>query len=233
MLSFWAIVGWEVIGNYSKEVDEPKRTIPKAVKISAVAISLIYLLVVCAIQFTSLKHPNAITALTYLLFGTLSEGVIGILAMLLCLSTVLLFVGGVSRLICGLSSEYQGVKQTSLKWLTYCSYTVFMHINALVIGLVYLNVFTIEDLVALADGFFIANAAIELFAEYTLATTQLIRCVSINICRDSLYCALDCACHHCSFCIERVAIKFINAFTLLSSFKNSLVNFFLLYCSKL
>lgn len=179
LLSFWAIVGWEVIGNYSKEVDEPKRTIPKAVKISAVAISLIYLLVVCAIQFTSLKHPNAITALIYPLFGTLSEGVIGLLAMLLCLSTVLLFVGGVSRLICGLTSEQKGVRGLLNKRLQNGSpvvATLFLcTINAMVIGLVYLNVFTIEDLVALADGFFIANAAIALFAAYTLATTQMIR----------------------------------------------------------
>jgi len=99
LLAFWAIVGWEVVGNYSKEVHDPKRTIPKAVKISAVIISLIYLLVVCAIQCASLDRTNTITALIYPLFGTTSAFVMGILAMLLCLSTVLLFVGGVSRLI--------------------------------------------------------------------------------------------------------------------------------------
>lgn len=179
LLSFWAIVGWEVVGNYSNEVDDPKRTIPKAVKISAVVISVIYLLVVCAIQFASLEHTNAITALIYPLFGTFSAFVMGILAMLLCLSTVLLFVGGVSRLISGLTSEYKGVLGLLNRRLENgapVGATVFLcSINAVVLGLVYLKVFTTEDLVALADGFFIANATIALLAAYKLATSKTIR----------------------------------------------------------
>lgn len=179
LLAFWAIVGWEVVGNYSKEVNDPARTIPKAVKISAVVISVIYLLVVCAIQFASLEHTNAITALISPLFGTYSLFVMGILAMLLCLSTVLLFVGGVSRLISGLTSEYQGMLgllNRRLKNGAPVGATVFLcAINALVLGLVYMKVFTTEDLVALADGFFIANATIALLAAYKLATSQIIR----------------------------------------------------------
>ena len=179
LLSFWAIVGWEVVGNYSKEVYEPAKTIPKAVKISAIAISIIYLLVVSAIQFASLEPNSAIMALIYPLFGTSSVFVMGILAMLLCLSTVLLFVGGVSRLICGLTSEYtdiRGVLNKRLKNGAPVGATLFLSmINATVIGLVSCNVFTIEDLVALADGFFIANATIALLAAYKLATTKTIR----------------------------------------------------------
>lgn len=179
LLAFWAIVGWEVVGNYSKEVNDPERTIPKAVKISAVVISVIYLLVVCAIQFASLEHTNAITALIYPLFGTSSAFVMGILAMLLCLSTVLLFVGGVSRLISGLTSEYKGVLGLLNRRLENgapVGATVFLcAINAIVLGLVYMKVFTTEDLVALADGFFIANATIALLAAYKLATSKTIR----------------------------------------------------------
>lgn len=179
LLSFWAIVGWEVVGNYSQEVKNPDKTIPKAVKISAAIISVIYLLVVCAIQFASLEHTNAITALIYPLFGSSSEWVMGILAMLLCLSTVLLFVGGISRLICGLTSKYIGLRGLLNRRLQNGSpvgATLFLcTINAIVLGLVYSNVFTTEDLVALADGFFIANATIALLAAYKLATTRTIR----------------------------------------------------------
>lgn len=179
LLAFWAIVGWEVVGNYSKEVNDPERTIPKAVKISAVVISVIYLLVVCAIQFASLAHTNAITALIYPLFGRSSAFVMGILAMLLCLSTVLLFVGGVSRLISGLTSEHKGVLGLLNRRLENgapVGATVFLcTINAIVLGLVYAKVFTTEDLVALADGFFIANATIALLAAYKLATNKTIR----------------------------------------------------------
>lgn len=179
LLAFWAIVGWEVVGNYSKEVRNPEQTIPKAVKISAVVISIIYLLVICAIQFASLKHTNAITALIYPLFGTSSEFVIGILAMLLCLSTVLLFVGGVARLISGLTSQNKGIiglLSTRLQNGSPINATLFLcTINAVVLGLVAMNIFTLKDLVALADGFFIANATIALLAAYKLATTKTIR----------------------------------------------------------
>ncbi len=179
LLAFWAIVGWEVVGNYSKEVKNPEQTIPKAVNISAVIISIIYLLVVSAIQFASLNHTNTITALIYPLFGVSSEFIIGILAMLLCLSTVLLFVGGVSRLISGLTSEHKGVLGLLNRRLENgapVGAIVFLcAINTIVLGLVYVKVFTTEDLVALADGFFIANATIALLAAYKLATTQIIR----------------------------------------------------------
>jgi len=179
LLAFWAIVGWEVVGNYSKEVKEPEHMIPKAVKISAVIISAIYLLVVCAIQFASLDHANAITALIYPLFGTSSDLVIGILAMLLCLSTVLLFLGGVSRLISGLTAQSKGVLallNRRLKNDVPIGATLFLcSINAIVLGLVDLKIFTTEDLVALADGFFISNATIALLAAYKLATTKILR----------------------------------------------------------
>ncbi len=179
LLAFWAIVGWEVVGNYSNEVHDPKRTIPKAVKISAVIISVIYLLVVCAIQWASLDRTNTITALLYPLFGTASAYVIGVLAMLLCLSTVLLFVGGVSRLICGLTAETTGILgllNRRLKNGAPLGATVFLcSINATVLCLVTLNIFTTQDLVALADGFFIANATIALLAAFKLATTKTIR----------------------------------------------------------
>ena len=179
LLSFWAIVGWEVVGNYSNEVKNPTHTIPKAVKISAVIMTLIYLLVVSAIQLASLEPSTAITVLISPLFGTSSALIMGFLAMLLCLSTVLLFVGGVSRLICGLTSELIGVRGLLNKRLKNGSpvgATLFLcTINASVLGLVYLKIFTTEDLVALADGFFIANATIALLAAYKLATTKIIR----------------------------------------------------------
>lgn len=179
LLSFWAIVGWEVIGNYSKEVKNPQKIIPRAVKISAVIISIIYLLVVSAIQFASLDHPNSITALIYPLFGNLSDFVMGILALLLCMSTVLLFVGGVSRLISGLTSHHEGLLGFLNKRLEngapIGAILFLCTINATVLGLVHLEVFSTQDLVALADGFFIANATIALLAAYKLATNKTIR----------------------------------------------------------
>ena len=185
LLAFWSIVGWEVVGNYSKEVRHPERMIPKAVKISAVIISVIYLLVISAIQFAHLPHTNAITALIYPLFKDSSALVMGILAVLLCLSTVLLFVGGVSRLISGLATSKEGIVGLLNKRLSNdapVGATVFLcTVNGIVLGLVHIGVFSTQDLVALADGFFIANATIALLAAYKLATNNLIRYTALAL----------------------------------------------------
>ena len=99
--------------------------------------------------------------------------------MLLCLSTVLLFLGGVSRLISGLTAQSKGVLallNRRLKNDVPIGATLFLcSINAIVLGLVDLKIFTTEDLVALADGFFISNATIALLAAYKLATTKILR----------------------------------------------------------
>lgn len=185
LLAFWSIVGWEVVGNYSKEVQDPATMIPRAVKISAVVISMIYLLVISAIQFTHLQDENAITALIYPLFGKSSALVMGILALMLCISTVLLFVGGVARLIAGISSGQNNLLNLLNKRLhngAPLGAVLFLcSVNIFVLFLVHFEIFTIEDLVALADGFFIANATIALMAAYKLASNKTIRYTALTL----------------------------------------------------
>ncbi|MEL7656600.1 MAG: amino acid permease, partial [Bacillota bacterium] len=50
LLLFWAIIGWEVIGNYVEEVEKPELTIMRAMKISVGAIIIVYLLSAFAMQ---------------------------------------------------------------------------------------------------------------------------------------------------------------------------------------
>lgn len=50
LLAFWAIVGWEVIGNYSNEVEKTK-TLTNAVVFSAIIVSVVYVLISLAIVF--------------------------------------------------------------------------------------------------------------------------------------------------------------------------------------
>lgn len=179
LFAFWSIVGWEVVGNYSREVVQPEIVIPRAVKISAVVISVIYLMVICAIQFTDLKGENAITTLISPIFGEKSALVMAVLALMLCISTILLFVGGVARLIAGISSGQKYPLNLLSKRLQNgapLGAVLFLcAANGIVLFLVHLKIFTTEDLVALADGFFIANAAIALLAAYKLATRKSIR----------------------------------------------------------
>lgn len=171
LLLFWTIVGWEVVGNYSGEVRNPKRTIMRAVGFSAVVIALVSLTVAAAVQFARAELAGAgrlqVTAIITPLFGGWSHPVMAALTLSLCITTYLLFVGGVARLIGALAAENflpralgivnrQGAPVGAIVALTAVHLTVSI---AATYGAV-----TVETLVALADGFFIANAAIGLAA---------------------------------------------------------------------
>lgn len=49
LLLFWAVVGWEVVGNYGGEVINPRRTVPLAAMIAAVIIGIVSLCVAAAL----------------------------------------------------------------------------------------------------------------------------------------------------------------------------------------
>ena len=57
LLAFWAIVGWEVIGNYSKEAKDTK-TLTNAVVFSAIIVSSVYFLVGLAICFGEFEQSK-------------------------------------------------------------------------------------------------------------------------------------------------------------------------------
>ncbi|MET1138754.1 amino acid permease, partial [Bacillus subtilis] len=40
LLLFWALVGWEIVGNYSMEVKNRGKTIPRAVVISSLTVTV-------------------------------------------------------------------------------------------------------------------------------------------------------------------------------------------------
>ena len=49
LLLFWTIVGWEIVGNYSSEVKNPKATIRKAIFFSAAVILIVNLVLSAAV----------------------------------------------------------------------------------------------------------------------------------------------------------------------------------------
>jgi APA family basic amino acid/polyamine antiporter len=99
LLLFWAVVGWEVVGNYASQVRDPGRTIPRAGLISVAAVSLVYLVTTLALQTLAGPDP-APTLATVLapLFGRAAELVAGLLSAGLCLVSVLMFTGAVTRM---------------------------------------------------------------------------------------------------------------------------------------
>ncbi len=180
IIVFWSIVGWEVIGNYSTEVKNTK-ILTNSVKLSAIIISLVYILTTLAICFGEFPKEEEFKLVWIIepIFKEYSNVILASVSTILCVGTLILFVGGVSRLI------------SSLKLTSYTSkhlknntpigaLNLLSMIYIITLLLVYFDILTLENLVAFADGFFIANAiiglitAIILFEKGFLKTSAII-----------------------------------------------------------
>lgn len=168
VLAFWAIVGWEVIGNYSNEVKETK-IITRSVVLSAIVVSLVYILVTLAICFGDFPKNEEFKLVWIIkpLFGNISDLLLATISMILCIGTLILFVGGVARLISSLKLTIYTSKHlknnTPIGALNFLS--IIYIITLVLVSLKYL---TLDNLVAFADAFFIANAIIGLITAVIL-----------------------------------------------------------------
>ncbi|WP_024955816.1 APC family permease [Sulfurospirillum arcachonense] len=177
LIVFWAIVGWEVIGNYSNEVKNTK-TLTTAVIVSAIIVSLVYFLIALAICFGDFSNKNSesfkLVWLIEPIFHSYSQNILSFVSVILCIGTLLLFIGGVARLISSLKfTQYtskhlkNGTPIGSLNFLS----SIYM----ITLGLVYFSFLSLDDLVAFADGFFIANAIIGLITAILLFESGFLR----------------------------------------------------------
>lgn len=168
LLAFWAIVGWEVIGNYSNEVKHTK-TLTKAVIFSAIVVSIVYILITIAICFGEFPK-NEDFKLVWLIepiFGKFSHLILASISIILCVGTLILFVGGVARLISSLEfTKYTSKHLKNNSPIGALNFLSSMYM--LTLTLVYFKILNLSTLVAFADGFFIANALIGLITAIIL-----------------------------------------------------------------
>lgn len=182
LLLFWTIVGWEIIGNYSKDVEDPKKTIKKAVIISAIIIASVCLSVSSAIQW---MHPDiiggkkiSVSLLLSTMFGSYGEFFMSFLVIALCITTYLLFVGGVARLVNSLAADrvlprFLSKKSKNGSPLTAIILLCSIHFIFLVSSS--RGFYNVKSLIALADGFFISNALIGILAAYKLIKNRVLK----------------------------------------------------------
>lgn len=183
LLLFWAIVGWEVIANYSKEVRNPQRTVPRAGMLGLAVVSLVYLSVALTIQTVASKSaaPSMVLVLVPV-FGDLAPTMTGLLATGLCLSTLLMFTGAVTRMTA------QRAHQAELpQWLGWgepskppkVAIAVLSATSSGLLVLVGLGWVNLAFLVATADLFFLGNALLGLIAAWTIFRSVFWRLVLI------------------------------------------------------
>jgi APA family basic amino acid/polyamine antiporter len=187
IIVFWSIVGWEVIGNYSTEVKETK-TLTNAVKLSAIVISLVYILTTIAICFGEFPKDEDFKLVWLIepIFKEFSNAILASISIILCIGTLILFVGGVARLISSLKlTSYTSKHLKNNSPIGAINLLSVIYIITLI--LVYFDILTLDNLVAYADGFFIANAiiglitAIILFKKGFLKTSAIILSILFGI----------------------------------------------------
>ncbi len=179
LLLFWIVVGWEVVGNYSAEVRDPRRTIRKAVVRAVAAVTAVDLAVAGGMQWVAVRDaaslpdgaggipivlsvpPDGVAALLTPLFGAWGGPVLGALALALCATTYLMFVGGVARLAASLAADGILPRAVGLRARTGApagGIGLLCGAHAVVLAAVGRGVIDVTGLVALADGFLLANA---------------------------------------------------------------------------
>ena len=101
------------------------------------------------------------------IFGSFSHIILSSISVILCIGTLILFVGGVSRLISYLAfTKYTSKHLRTGAPIGALNFLALIHIGMLI--LVYFNYLTLDNLVAFADGFFIANAIVGLLTAIIL-----------------------------------------------------------------
>lgn len=182
LLLFWTILGWEIIGNYSAEVRDPKKTITQSILLSAVIIAVLDLVIVAAIQWSDVakfwQGDVTITTIIFPIFKGVSSFIMAILTLLLCCSTYLFFVGGITRMMAGLSEEKvlpKIIARRSKENVPIFAVMIIGVLHVIVLGLVYFGCFDIEKLIAFANGFFIINVLIGIAAGIAMIKNNFIK----------------------------------------------------------
>lgn len=181
LLLFWAIVGWEVVGNYVEDIKNPKETLMKAMTISLIIIVGLYTLVALSMQNAS-GGSDDITAIMYPLFGTFSKLIMGIVASGLCISTYLMIVGAVTRMTAMRAVNNRlpiFLSKINKKGSPISAIITFISIHALVLALTSIGILNLDSLVTCANVFFLCNALIGLMAGFKLLNNIKLRAAII------------------------------------------------------
>ncbi|MEC1562385.1 APC family permease [Bacillus haynesii] len=175
LLLFWALVGWEIVGNYSMEVKNRGKTIPRAVVISSLTVTIIYLATAAAVQWIDpgffangqLKLAMMLTPL----FGSFALPVIAVLTAVLCMCAYFQVTGGAARLVAAQAGGLFAYRSRGNQPMAALGLMFFIH-TAVFVCLVF-HFLNVETLVLIANAFFICNSLCGLAAAYKLLSGRV------------------------------------------------------------
>ncbi|WP_069999610.1 APC family permease [Cellulosilyticum sp. I15G10I2] len=184
LLLSWAIIGWEVIGNYIEDVENPQVTIMRAMKISLSAVVLVYLISTFALQnkinFEISGQGTDVNMGMILvpIFGEYSFFIIGTIAAGLCFCTFIMFVGATSRQVAKRAENGtlpQFFKQKKGEKSPKTTLFILAGLHALILVFIYCHWITLEAIVSIANTFFICNALLGLLASFKCVKGILVK----------------------------------------------------------
>jgi len=169
LLIFWAIVGWEVLGNYAEDVESPARTLMRAMKISLSVILLVYLITAFALQNSG---DNVMSGLLTPLFGRYAAPVFGLLATCLCILTIVTFTGAVARQT---TARMHASHLPLFLKKNRVSVLLLLALNLIVLVCHAIGWLSFENIVAMSNTLFIGNAALGLAGGFRLLRSVYLR----------------------------------------------------------
>jgi APA family basic amino acid/polyamine antiporter len=182
LLLFWAIIGWEVMGNYSNQVRDINKTIPLATAISIIVITTVYLVMSLAIQSFPYSETLSLVEVIKPIFGESAKWVLALLVTSLCFCAYMLMLGALSRLINTLSVE--GYLPSIFKKknndgvpVSGVMYFIIVHLLVLLMNL--FGIIDIERIINIANSFFLMNAVIGLIAAMRIIDSKFYKASSL------------------------------------------------------
>lgn len=181
LILFWAVIGWEVIGSYSNEVKNPQKTINKSIILSFFIVNTVYFLSSYALQninlsqFSTSLSKNSLTIILFPAFGKFAVPLMSFTSIALCISTYLLFVGSVARLITSMADEGYMPKifiRRTKNGSPLSSIIILCFIHSMNLLLSLKGLINLEKIVSIANLFFICNALMGILASMKLYKTK-------------------------------------------------------------
>lgn len=185
LILFWAIIGWEVIGNYVEDVKNPRHTLMRAMKASVTVVMLVYFVVTYALQSSPRVLGGAdisLNAIMTPLFGGIAPYLLGAVALALCYCTILMVLGAVTRQMAARAengrlpaffSQKPGgrspVKAILSLTLVHCAMII----------LIETNIVSMTFVVGIANTFFICNALLGLMGAFKSMKGAFLRTVIV------------------------------------------------------
>ena len=194
LILFWAIIGWEVIGNYVEDVKNPRRTLLRAMKASVIVVMLVYFVVTYALQ-SSPRVLNgtdiSLNAIMAPLFGGIAPFLLGAVALALCYCTILMVLGAVTRQMAARAENGRlpaiFMQKPDGRSPVKAILSLAM-VHCVLIVLIETNIVSLTFAVGIANTFFIGNALLGLLGAFKSMKGAFLRTVIVvlMVCLASL-----------------------------------------------